>query len=246
MGSEMCIRDRSYTYGVLARAFLGTATMYLITSWPIGFNFSFRALQGLFKFGVPYQLNSLLAVVKDKVMILLLGKVIGHEGIAIIGWAEKWAKMPLRYFLDNTARVAFPTFARIQSNKRKLKNAVEKVVYFLAVLIFPSLFGLGLVAGPLVKVIPRYLKWQPALVPLYLYSFASVWGGFSVILTTIFNAIGKIKITFKLMILWTVLSWLFTPILALKMGFVGVPIAVILVNISSVVGFWILRKYTKF
>lgn len=234
---------KSYTFAVLTRGILGTLTLYLIAPWKIGLNFSFKVLKRLLKFGVPYQVNTLLAVVKDKFMILLLGRIIGTEGIALIGWAEKWATMPLRYFLDNTTKVAFPTFARLQHDKPRLKIAIEKTLYFLSILIFPALIGISLVAQPLVKVIPRYLKWQPALVPLYLYAFASLWGSLAVFLTTIFNAIGKIKITFKLMILWTTLTWIFTPFLVLRIGFLGVPVAVVLVNITSFIGIFIVRKY---
>lgn len=235
----------SYSVAVLIRAISGTVLIYILAPWKIGLNFSFKVLKKLLKFGVPYQLNTLLAVVKDKFMILLLGGIIGREGIALVGWAEKWATMPLRYFLDNTVKVAFPAFARLQHDRLRLKIAIEKTLYFLSLIILPALIGISLVFQPLVKIIPRYLKWQPALIPLYLYSFASIWGGLAVFLTTIFNAIGKIKITFKLMIFWTVLTWIFTPFLAIKFGFLGVPLAVVLVNITSLIGIFILKNYVK-
>ena len=205
---------KSYILAVLVRSILGTAAIYLIAPWQIGFNFSFKTLKKLLKFGVPYQMNTFLAVVKDKFMILLLGKIIGSGGIALVGWAEKWATMPLRYFLDNTVKVSFPSFARLQHDRLRLKIAIEKVLYFLSFLIIPSLAGIVIVAQPLIKIIPRYLKWQPALIPLFLYCSASLFGALAVFLTTIFNAIGKIKTTFKLMILWTFLTWALTQLLA--------------------------------
>ncbi|PIS09406.1 hypothetical protein COT75_01870 [Candidatus Beckwithbacteria bacterium CG10_big_fil_rev_8_21_14_0_10_34_10] len=237
---------KSYTLAVLARSFLGTAVLYFIAPWKIGLNFSFKVLKRLLKFGVPYQMNTFLAVVKDKFMILLLARIIGSEGVALVGWAEKWATMPLRYFLDNTIKVAFPSFARLQHDKEKLKIAIEKVLYFLSFLIIPSLTGIVIIAKPLIEIIPRYLKWQPALIPLFLYCFASAWGALAVFLTTIFNAIGRIKTTFKLMVLWTVLTWLFTPYLAVKFGFLGVAVGTVLVNLSSFIAIFIVKKYVKF
>lgn len=235
----------SFTVAVLVRSILGTLTLYLIAPWPIGLNFSFSALKNLLHFGVPYQLNSLLAVAKDKIMILLLGVLIGKEGIALVGWAEKWATMPLRYLLDNTIKVAFPTFARLQHDPPRLKKAIEKTLYFLTVIILPSLLIISIVGRPLVSIIPRYLKWQPAIIPLYLYCFASAWGSLAVFLTTIFNAIGHIKTTFKLMILWTLLSWLITPFLAIKYHIIGVALAVALVNGSSIIAIFIIKKWIK-
>ncbi len=236
---------KSYTYAVLARSLLGTITLYILAPWPIGLNFSFSVLKKLFRYGIPYQLNSLLAVVKDKFMILLLGRMIGNDGIALMGWAEKWATMPLRYLLDNTIKVAFPAFARLQHDSLRLKKAIEKTLYFLTVALMPTLAGIAIISRPLISIIPRYLKWQPALIPLYLYCFASIWGSLAVFLTTIFNAIGQIKTTFKLMILWTTLSWLVTPILAAKANVVGVALAVIVVNISSIVAIFIVKKWVN-
>ncbi len=236
---------RSYTVAVLARAVLGTLTMYLIAPWNIGLDFSFKTLKKLLNFGVPYQLNSLLATIKDKFMILILGGIIGSEGLALVGWAEKWATMPLRYFLDNTVKVAFPAFARLQHDKARLKIAVGKSFYFLSFLILPSLAGIVVIAQPLVNLIPRWSKWQPALAALFLYCLASAGGSLAVFLTTLFNAIGKIRTTFKLMIFWTILTWVLTPFLAFKLGFLGVALATVLVNFSSIAALFILKKYLK-
>lgn len=233
----------SYTFAVLARSISGVFVLYIIAPWKIGLNFSFKELKRLLKFGVPFQLNSLLAVVKDKFMILILGKIIGREGIALVGWAEKWATMPLRYFLDSTIKVAFPAFARLQHNKQKLKKAIEKTLYFLSLVLFPALFGIAVISRRLVFIIPRYSKWMQALTPLYFYCFASILGSLAVFGTTILNSIGKIKKTFKLMIFWTILTWIFTPFLALKFGFRGVPMATLLVNASSIIAIFIIKKY---
>ncbi|MFX0046401.1 MAG: oligosaccharide flippase family protein, partial [Candidatus Hermodarchaeota archaeon] len=236
---------KSYTWAVLIRSLLGTLAIYLIAPWKIGLNFSFKILKRLLKFGVPYQMNTFLAVVKDKFMILLLGRLIGSEGVALVGWAEKWSTMPLRYFLDNTVKVAFPSFARLQEDKLRLKMAIEKTFYFLCFLIIPSLTGIIIIAQPLIKIIPRYSKWQPALIPLFLYCFASLFGALAVFLTTVFNSLGKIKTTFKFMLLWTVLTWLFTPFLTIKLGFVGVAVGTVLVNSTSILAMWVIRKYIK-
>lgn len=232
----------SFTVAVLVRGILGTLTLYLIAPWQVGLNFSFSALKKLLHFGVPYQLNSLLAVVKDKIMILFLGVLIGKEGIALVGWAEKWATMPLRYLLDNTIKVAFPTFARLEHDKEKLKIAVEKTLYFLVIGLLPSLAGIVLLAKPVILLIPRLAKWEPALIPLYFYCFASIWGSLAVLLTTVFNSIGKIKVTFKLMIFWTFLSWIAIPLLASKFNVIGVAAAITLVNLTSIIGIFILKR----
>ncbi len=65
-------------------------------------------------------------------------------------------------------------------------------------------------------------------------------------LTNLLNAIGKIKITFYLMIMWTALTWAFIPFLATKFGVVGASIGYSLVGLSSVVAIIIAKKYVNF
>lgn len=236
----------SYTAAVVVRAVSGAILIYILAPWKIGLSFSFKTLKQLLKFGIPYQGNTLIALVKDKFMILALGKIIGQEGIALIGWAEKWANIALRYFLDSVLKVAFPAFSRLQHDKLKLQRALEASLYFLSVMIFPAVAGFSLISSFLIKVVPRYSKWQPALVPLYLYSFNACLAVISTLLTNALTSIGKIKAVFKLMLLWTLLTWVFTPAMALKYGFIGVAWASVLVSLSSLAAIYVAKKYITF
>ena len=40
-------------------------------------------------------------------------------------------------------------------------------------------------------------------------------------ITNAFNAIGRIKLTTKLMLMWTALTWIFYPLLSLRYGYLG-------------------------
>ncbi len=48
------------------------------------------------------------------------------------------------------------------------------------------------------------------------------------------------------MIMWTVLTWLFVPILAIKMGVVGAAAGYALVGASSLIAIYIVRRKIKF
>ena len=236
----------SFTWAVLARGLIGLAVIYLIAPWKIGIAFSKQSLKELLKFGLPYQANTMIAVVKDDLMTIILGKIIGASGLGYLGWAKKWAETPLRFLMDNVSKVAFPTFSRIQDDKEKLIKAVEKSLFFLCFLTFPILVGFSIFASDLVKIIPRYLKWQPALFALYIYCFNSAWATVSTPMTNLLNAIGKIKTTFKLMIMWLVLTWALMPILGIKYGFNGVAFSVGIISISSIVAIFTARRYVHF
>jgi O-antigen/teichoic acid export membrane protein len=231
---------------VLARGMVGLVAMYVLKPWRPGLAFCKESIKKLLKFGVPYQANTLLATLKDDGMTVVLGGILGTSGVGLLGWAQKWAQAPLRFFMDHVIKVTFPAFSRMQEAKDHLVSAVERSIFFICFLVFPSLAGLLIVAPVLVVVIPKYLKWQPAIIPLYLIAINTLFASVTTQLTNLLNAIGKIKTTFKLMIMWTVLTWLFVPILAIKYQVVGASFGYALVGVSSVVAVIIARRYIQF
>lgn len=224
----------TFTIAVLARGVVGTVLMYLVAPWKIGIGISKASLHHLLRFGLPFQANTFLAVFKDDGMTMVLGKVVGSDGLGYLGWGSRWSGLPLRIFMDNITKVAFPAFARLQHDEKKLVQAIEVTLKYLALATFPLLLGMAFVAQPLVNIIPRYAKWTPALFPLYVYLYNSAWACISTVLTNTLNALGKIKSTFKLMVMWTALTWAFMPILGIKYGYIGVSIAVAIIATSSI------------
>lgn len=236
----------SFTWAVLARGIVGLVLIYIISPWKIGFAFSKTALSHLLRYGIPYQTNTIIAVVKDDLMTVFLGKIIGPVGLGYLGWAKKWAEMPLRFLMDNVLKVTFPAFSRLQGSKEHLQSAVEKSLFFLCFLTFPILVGFSVLASDLVQIIPRYLKWQPAILALYLYCFNSAWAVVSTSMTNLLNAVGKIKTTFKLMVMWLALTWGLMPVLGIKFGYNGVAVAASMIATSSIVAIYLARKHVRF
>lgn len=236
----------SFTYAILVRSFIGLFAIYLLKPWVPGIAFNRKALKGLLTFGVPYQANTLLATIKDDGMTAFLGGVLGTEGIGILGWAQKWAYMPLRLFMDHVLKVTFPAFSRMQENKKSLSKAVTRSIFFVSFFVFPACAGLLILAPLLIDIIPRYKKWEPALLPLFFISINTFLAASTTQLTNLLNAIGKIKITFKLMLMWTILTWVLVPILGVYFGVNGAALGYLLVGLSSIVAIFVAYKIVPF
>jgi PST family polysaccharide transporter len=237
---------KSFTIAVIARGVVGLTAIYLIQPWKPGIAFSKKTLLGLFKFGVPYQINTFLATFKDDGMTLVLGTILGPAGVGILAFAQKIARLPLTFFMDTVTRVTFPAFSRMQDAKSDLERSVTRSIFFICLLVFPSLVGIVVLTPILVHIIPRYNQWIPALVPLIFVAINFVFAAATTQLTNLLNAIGRIKNTFYLMIMWTVLTWIFVPALAYKFGVVGASIGYSLVGTSSIVAIFIAKKYVNF
>lgn len=235
-----------FTVAVLIRGISGLILIYILQPWMPGFAFSRKSLRELLRFGLPYQANTFLAVAKDDGITAVLGGILGAQGLGFLGWAQKWAFAPLRFFMDQVIKVTFPAFSRMQEDKKELSNTVSHSIFFVCLLVFPSLVGLVLVAPPLVEVIPRYEKWQPALLALGLYAINAAWGAVTTPLTNLLNAIGKITTTFRLMTMWTGLTWIFVPGLAALYGVNGAAAGAAIVGTSSIIAILIVRRYVTF
>lgn len=236
----------SFAYAAIIRGIIGLIAIYIISPWQIGIGFSYSSVKHLLNFGIPFQANSLLALVKDDLMTLFLGKILPLSQIGYLGWAKKWAEAPLRLIMDNIIRVTFPAYARLQERKEILGKAIGKSFFFLGLFIFPTSLLLILFINPMVNLIPKYIKWQPAVFAFYMYTFSAILSAFSSPLVNALNAIGKIKTTLVLMVFWTVLTWLLVPLLSLKLGYNGAALASLIISLTAVIPIFLMRRTVYF
>lgn len=224
----------SFTWAVLVRGVLGLVTLYIVEPWVPALVFSKESAKRLMKFGVPFQLNSFLALLKDDLLTVYLGKVLPFAQVGYIGWAKKWAEVPLRLIMDSVIRVTFPAFSRLQHDHSLLVRAVEKTVYGLAITILPISCGLLFFVSPMVHLIPRYIKWEPALTSFYFFVGAAVLASLSTPMINAINAVGKIKVSLKFMVFWTVSTWLLTVVLLPRLGFNGFAVSLFAIGWSLI------------
>ncbi len=236
----------SYTVAVVLRGLAGVITMYAIKRWPFGFGFDWSAFRHLLRFGAKFQLNDLLARIKDDLFIVVLGSFLPLNQLGYIAWARRWVTFPQQFSVNNVMAVTFPTFARLQHDKERLARALHKTLYFITLLILPLLAGMSLFLFPILQLVPQYTKWTPAVWSFVFFAVNIAWGSISTPLTNTLNAIGEINKTLKLMIMWTVLTWTISPIAVWLIGFNGVAVASALIGFSSVATIYLLRQVVPF
>lgn len=232
----------SFTWAVLARGFVGLLVVYILAPWRPSFSLNIKSAKKLTSFGIPFQLNSILALLKDDLLTIFLGKILTFGEIGFVGWAQKWSFLPLRFFMDNVNRVTFPAYSRLQEHTQELSKAIEKSIFFVTFLVYPSIFGMLAIAPFVLKLVPNYDKWQGALPLLYLFSINALFSAVSTTFTNTLFAIGKPNIVLKFMLFWTIATWSLTIPLVAYLGYLGVGIASALVSASSVFMVFFLKK----
>ena len=223
---------KSFIIAIAFRSLVGLFLIYKLSPWKIKIGFNKNRFSQLISFGLPFQSSSFLALFKDDLIILYLGKVVGFEGVGYIGFAKKWAEAPIRIIMDNVTKVLFPAIARIQDNKEKVSQLIEKVLYYLTGIITPTMIFSYFLMPYLLEIVPRYQKWQPALPLFNTFLLSSFLVIYYAPFINIFNALGKVKKSLYFMLFWTLLTWIFTPILTNYFGYFGFPITHLIISFT--------------
>ncbi len=237
---------KSFTTGVILRTIVGVFAIYYVSPWKIKLKIDFSILKKLLSFGIPFQASSFMALLKDDLLTLYLGKVLGFQVLGYIGWAKKWAESPIRIIMDSISRVLFPLFSRFQNDLGQLKKMVEKVIYYQSSIVIPATIGLALIMGKMVDLIPKYSKWEPALPFFYLFCLSALFSSYSTPFINLLNGLGKVKTSFSFMVFWTAATWILTPILTHFYGSYGFPITLVILSSSFIIVIAITKKTVNF
>lgn len=232
----------SFSWAVLTRGLVGLAIIYYLSPWKPGLNFKLSSAKSLINFGIPFQANSILALIKDDLLTVFLGKILTFNQLGYVGWSQKFAFVPLRFFMDNVIKVTFPAYSRLQEKRIELAKAIEKSLFFVTFLVYPSVLGILAIAPKVIAIIPKYGKWEPAIPLLYFFGINAMFAAVNTTLTNTLFAVGKPKIVLNLMVVWTILIWPLTLILVKIFGFIGVGIASAIVAASTSITIYFVKK----
>lgn len=237
----------SLVIAILARTVIGAIVLNLLSPWRIGWAFSKKSVNALLSFGVPYQLNSVLALIKDNITPTLIAYWYGPAAVGFVNLAQNIATRPME-IINIVSRVMFPAYSRIQHDTERLRRWIEKSVSFMAYLYMPAITGLLITAKPILEYLyaDKSAKWLPALPTLLLF----LAGAYPIIITTTYTnalyALGKPKVVLSLMALYTVLTWGLGAPLIYKYGFVGIAIAgFVITYLTLPIVVWQMNKVVK-
>lgn len=224
----------SLVIAILARTVSGAIVLNIVAPWKIGWHFSKTSARKLLSFGVPYQLNSVLALIKDNITPTLIAYWYGPAAVGFVNLAQNIASRPME-IITIVSRVMFPAYSRIQGDTVRLKRWIEKSVSFMAVLYYPAITGLLIVGGGILQYLyaDKSDKWLPALPTLLIF----LLGAFPIIITTTYTnalyALGRPKVVLTLMTIYTVLTWGLGAPLIYAYGFVGIAVAGLIITYAT-------------
>src|SRR3989344_6962677 len=235
----------SFSWAFLVSGLIGIPFYYFVSPWKIRIGINRESLNYL-KYGLQFQAKNVLGTIKDDLLTVILIRFLSFTQIGYIGFAQRLAFYIFRYVVDSVTKVTFSAYSRAQNDLLFLKNAIEKSLFFVSASMFPVLFGLIIVSPYLIRFYPNWNKWEPAIFSVIFFCLNAAISSLSGILINVLDATGRVKITLRLMALWTVLVWTLTPILIFIYGYNGVSVASFLVTTTIIYTIFLVKRIIKF
>ncbi|MBI4099911.1 oligosaccharide flippase family protein [Candidatus Microgenomates bacterium] len=236
----------SYSWAFGISALVGLPIYYFLSPWKINFHFAADRARTLLSFGLFYQGKSFLAVIKDNLFTFVMSGLVGQTGIGFWGTAQRWAYFPYRFVVDSVTKVTFPAYSRAQNNASVLRAGIERSLFTVSLLLFPLYAVMAVNIHSLVLLIPKYTKWEPAIISFYFLCSQAIIAALTNILVNVLDATGRVKTTLCLMVVWIIGTWGLALFLITKLGFTGISVAQFLVSLTIIIVVILVRRFVPF
>lgn len=149
----------------LSRAAISTLCVWLMSAWRPGLVFSMEAFRALFSYGWRMVASNTIARAFENLYFVVVGKAYGTAELGYYSRAELLQQLPARSMSQVVGRVSFPVFASIQDQPDILRAGAKRAITMLALINFPLMAGIAVVAEPLVVALltERWMRVVPFL-----------------------------------------------------------------------------------
>jgi teichuronic acid exporter len=189
----------------LASSFFRSLFLWILSAWRPKLVFRLASVHEMFGFGSRLLASSLLNTIFENLYLVVIGKLFSATHLGLYTSAKRIDILATTNTTDVVTRVAFPVFSQIQDDRVRLKRSLRKAMTMLALVHFPIMAGLALVAGPLVSVLLSP-KWAAAVPWLQLLCIADASYPFQALQLNTLKALGRSDLFFNLEVLKKILT----------------------------------------
>ncbi len=193
----------SLVLGQLTTSTVKTVCLVLVGMrlWRPGFHFKFHEVREFIAFGAYQMGEKTIHFFSTNVDYIIIGKFFGAQVLGYYTFAYQIATIPVMKINPMVTQVSLPIFARIQNEKKRLREGYLTIIRYLNMINYPLYVGL-IVTAPLLIPLVFGDKWQGGIL------FLQILSGMGLIRSTIqpntslLISIGRADLSFK----WTILS----------------------------------------
>ena len=178
---------------------------------------------GLLRFGGILTADRVLNYARANIDVALIGALLGTRMVGLYVMALALARLPLEKLGSAFEPVAYPTFARLRDDKPALRR------YFLGLSVGTMAIALPVCLGLIVTAetfVPTVIgkQWIPIVRPLQVAAIVTPLAFHLILVSALFNAMGRVKLSLRITTLISVLTIL-AVVVSVPFGIVGIAAA---------------------
>jgi O-antigen/teichoic acid export membrane protein len=230
----------SFSTALMIRAVVGVVLAHWSMPWSMGLKWHLPTLLRHLHFGIALQAGQFVSMLKDSISPLFVGIFLGVVEVGYVTWASSlaayavWILMPMQ-------RIYFPFFASLQHDHVQLRRVVLFTLWMGNVVAAPLTIITLALSRPITILIFGQ-KWLVALPLYYLFCFGNLFVPCSAPLLAVLNALGQSRKTLAISVMWMATTWLFGVPCIMLFGVNGFGIAMLGVQLTNLVLFWIVWR----
>ncbi|WP_105902599.1 lipopolysaccharide biosynthesis protein [Vibrio gangliei] len=223
----------------LSMAACNTLILNVIHPWLPKRSFSMESFRNLFGFGSKLLLSGLLDTIFKNIYQIVIGKQFSAVEVGQFTQANQLSSMPAMTMTTIIQRVTYPMMSQLQHSEDKLEAAYLLTLRLSAVVIFPLMFGLAVVAQPLINVVLGD-SWQQAAALVSILSIGFLLYPIHAINLNLLQVKGRSDLFLKLEIIKKIITTIIL-VLTIPLGIKAICIGMI---IQSYLSLWLNTFYT--
>ena len=138
---------------MVSKSILNLVLLNLFAWWWPSFIFSKNSLKSLFSFGSKLLASGLLNAVFNNLYFVVIGKFFSTKELGLYTRANQFQLLPSETLAVILQRVTLPVLSGIQDDTVRLVHYYRKFIRFTALVTFPLMLGLAVLAAPLITVV---------------------------------------------------------------------------------------------
>lgn len=224
----------------LLNSFINTIFIWIYTKWQPKLQFSFGRFKVLFNYAYKLILARFVNAVFQEIYSLAIGKVYAPAQLGYFNRAKSFVSISSNNITQIVQRVSIPVLCESQVDKEKMGDVLLGFIQKTAFVVYPLLFGLFVLAEPLIKVMLTE-KWLSAAWMLQVLCPVGMLFVISTFNINVFNATGKTDWALKAEVIKKSMSVLIL-IVAVMISFEALIISQVLV---AIIDFFVDTWFTK-
>ncbi|GJM31906.1 MAG: lipopolysaccharide biosynthesis protein [Saprospiraceae bacterium] len=184
---------------------MSTIFLWVVNPWKFSLKFSRQSFLKLFGFGSKLLAESIIDKAFRHALQVAIGKVYSAETLGFFTQSNNFCNMLANNFQQAIQKVTYPVLAKLQDNRKKLKEGYRQIIIMSSFAIIPLMVIMGVLAEPLMLTFVGE-KWLKSVPFLQLLVIAGITYHFNSINLDLLLVLGRVDLCLRLEVIKKVIA----------------------------------------